>query len=63
MKTKTKDTTKAADGFDTVSFFRIEKERIAKEISNMSFDELKCYLKSKSERIKEDQSRSNKNSK
>ena len=63
MKTTSKDSTKAADGFDSVSFFRTEKERIAKEISNMSFDELKCYLKSKSEWMKEDQTRSNKNSK
>ena len=38
MKTKTKKTTRAGDGFDTVSFFRAEKERIAEEISNMSFE-------------------------
>lgn len=45
MKTTTKD-------FDTVAFFRAEKERIAKEISSMTFEELKEYLKSKSEWMK-----------
>jgi len=38
--------------FDTVAFFRAEKERIAKEISNMTFEELKAYLKSKSTWVK-----------
>jgi len=45
MKTTTKE-------FDTVAFFRAEKERIAKEISNMTFEELKAYLKSRSNWIK-----------
>ncbi len=45
MKTTTKE-------FDTVAFFRTEKERIAKEISNMTFEELKAYLKSKSKLVK-----------
>lgn len=46
MKTTTKE-------FDTVAFFRAEKERIAKEISNMTFEELKEYLKSKSKWVRE----------
>jgi hypothetical protein len=50
MKTTTKK-------FDTVSFFRAEKERIAEEISNMSFEELKDYLKSKSAWMKENKNR------
>lgn len=50
MKTTTKK-------FDTVSFFRAEKERIAKVISNMSFEELKDYLKSKSAWMKKNKSR------
>lgn len=45
MKTITKE-------FDTVAFFRAEKERIAKETSNMTFEELKAYLKSRSKWIK-----------
>lgn len=45
MKTTTKE-------FDTVAFFRAEKEKIAKEISNMTFEELKAYLKSRSNWIK-----------
>lgn len=62
MKTKTKKTNRPADGFDTVSFFRAEKERIAEEISNMSFEELKDYLKSKSAWIKKNKSRPHNNS-
>lgn len=50
MKTTTKK-------FDSVSFFRAEKERIAKEISNMSFEELKYYLKAKSAWINKNKSR------
>jgi len=45
MKTTTKE-------FDTVAFFRAEKERIANEISNMTFEELKAYLRSKSKWVK-----------
>ncbi|HKK40293.1 MAG TPA: hypothetical protein VJ949_12800 [Cryomorphaceae bacterium] len=41
MKTTSKE-------FDTVGFFRAEKERIAKETINMTFEELKAYLKEKS---------------
>ena len=47
MKTTVKE-------FDTVAFFRAEKERIAKDISTMSFKELKTYLKNKSKWIKKD---------
>jgi hypothetical protein len=47
MKTKAKE-------FDTVSFFRAEKERIAKEIANMTFEELKEYLNAKSAWLKKD---------
>lgn len=50
MKTTTKN-------FDTVAFFRAEKERIAKEISNMTFEELKDYLKSKSKWIEKNKSK------
>lgn len=49
MKTTTKK-------FKTVSFFRAEKERIAKEISNMSFEDLKEYLKSKGAWIEKNKS-------
>lgn len=42
MKTKIKKKT-----FDTVRFFRQEKERIARETENMSFEELKAYLEKK----------------
>ena len=39
MKAKIKKKT-----FDTVKFFRQEKERIAREVENMDFKELKEYL-------------------
>lgn len=35
--------------FDTVSFFRKEKERIAKETEEMDIDQLKAYITKKSE--------------
>lgn len=41
-----------AKDFDTVDFFRTEKERIAKETINMSFEELKEYLKEKTKWLK-----------
>lgn len=50
MKTTTKE-------FDTVSFFRSEKERIAHEIANMTFEELKEYLKKKSAWVKKEDGR------
>jgi hypothetical protein len=40
---KTKKTTKEKE-FDTVKFFRTEKERIAKETQGMIFKEIKEYL-------------------
>ena len=39
METKIKKKT-----FDTVKFFRQEKERIARETEKMTFEELKEYL-------------------
>jgi hypothetical protein len=48
MKTKDKKKT-----FDTVKFFRQEKERIAQETQNMSFNELKTYLKKTSKWLKD----------
>lgn len=42
METKIKKT------FDTVKFFRKEKERIAHETEKMTFEELKAYLARKS---------------
>ncbi len=47
MKTTTKE-------FDTVAFFRAEKERIARETTNMTFEELKAYLKSRSKWLKKE---------
>jgi hypothetical protein len=40
---KTKQTIKEKE-FDTVNFFRTEKERIAKETQGMTFKEFKEYL-------------------
>lgn len=37
--------------FKTVEFFRKVKKRIAKETYNMTFEELKAYLKSRSKWI------------
>jgi len=39
-----KDYQKPKKTFDTVKFFRAEKEKIAKETEGMSFSELKEYL-------------------
>lgn len=39
--------------FDTVKFFRQEKERIARETEKMSFEDLKAYLAKKNEWFKE----------
>jgi len=38
--------------FDTVTFFRKEKERIARETEKMNFDQLKAYLAEKGEWVK-----------
>lgn len=45
MKTKTKIQDKE---FDTVEAFRKIKEKIAKEMSSLTFDQIKAYLKSNS---------------
>ena len=39
------ETTIKEKEFDTVEFFRAEKERVARETRNMTFEELKAYLK------------------
>lgn len=39
-----KESEKKEKSFDTVKFFRDEKEKIAKETEGMSFKELKEYL-------------------
>ena len=49
METKIKKKT-----FDTVKFFRQEKERIAQETENMTFEQLKAYLTNKSKWAKKD---------
>jgi hypothetical protein len=49
METKIKKKT-----FDTVTFFRQEKERIAKETEKMTFMELKAYLTNKSKWAEKD---------
>jgi uncharacterized membrane protein YkoI len=43
MKTKTKI---PEPDFDTVKTFREIKEQISKEMTGMTFDEIKAYLKS-----------------
>jgi hypothetical protein len=40
--------------FDTVKFFRQEKERIAQETEKMSFKQLKAYLTNKSKWAEKD---------
>lgn len=42
MKTKTKKATKE---FDTVKTFREIKEQISHEIADMTFEQIKAYLK------------------
>ena len=39
--------TKEEKKFDTVKFFRAEKERISLETDGMNYEELKKYLKDK----------------
>ena len=46
MKTKTKVTDKE---FDTVKTFRDIKEKISLEMANMNFDQIKEYLKKRSQ--------------
>lgn len=49
METRNKKKT-----FDTVKFFRQEKERIAEETEKMTFEQLKVYLTSKSKWAEKD---------
>ena len=49
METKNKKKT-----FDTVKFFRQEKERIAQETEKMTFEQLKDYLTTKSKWAEKD---------
>jgi len=39
--------------FDTVKFFRSEKERVSGETTGMSYEELKAYLKNRQTLTKE----------
>lgn len=48
MKIKTKATEKE---FDTVQTFREIKEKISADMSKMSFDEIKEYLKKRSQQL------------
>lgn len=52
-KTKEKKPARPAGGFDTVKFFRAEKERISRETSGMSYEELKAYLEKRKTLTKE----------
>ncbi|MEX0981777.1 MAG: hypothetical protein WD577_02350 [Bacteroidales bacterium] len=49
METKNKK-----KAFDTVKFFRQEKERIAQETEKMTFEQLKVYLTNKSKWAEKD---------
>ncbi len=48
MKTNNKEIDK---DFDTVKTFREIKEKISLEISSMSFEQIKEYLKAKSQKL------------
>lgn len=39
--------------FDTVKTFRAIKEKISLEMANMTFEQIKEYLKAKSEKLQE----------
>ena len=47
MKTETKKAVKEKE-FDTVKTFRAIKDKISLEMSTMSFEQIKAYLKKKS---------------
>lgn len=49
---KTEDKIKEKE-FDTVKTFRAIKEKMSLEMADMSFDEIKEYLKKKSEKLQE----------
>ncbi len=48
MKTEKKITEKE---FDTVGTFRVIKEKMSLKMANMSFDEIKAYLKARSQEL------------
>lgn len=48
MKTKAKPVEKE---FDTVKTFRAIKEKMSLEMANMSFDQIKAYLKDRSKKL------------
>ena len=50
MKTETKKPIKEKE-FDTVKTFRIIKDKISLEMSNMNFEQIKAYLKINSEQF------------
>ena len=50
MKTKTKKTVQEKD-FDTVETFRTIKDKISLELSGMSFEQIKEYLKTNSAKL------------
>ena len=39
--------------FDTVAFFRAIKEKISKDIADMSFEQIKAYLQNKKVRLQD----------
>ena len=50
MKTKTKKQVETKE-FDTVKTFRTIKDKISLDMSNMSFDQIKEYLKVNSQKL------------
>lgn len=50
MKTETKKTEPAKE-FDTVETFRAIKDKISLEMANMSFEQIKEYLKTNSAKL------------
>jgi hypothetical protein len=50
MKTKSKKSEKVKE-FDTVKTFRVIKEKISLEMKNMSFEQIKEYLKENSAKL------------
>lgn len=51
MSTKSKVTEKE---FDTVKTFRAIKEKMSLDMSKMSFEEIKRYIKSRSQKLKQE---------
>lgn len=52
MKTEAKKKIKEKE-FDTVKTFREIKEKISKDISEMTFEQIKAYLKNKKVRLQD----------